>query len=261
MSTTTTLTQDVDPAPVDIAKVSESEKKDLIAAETASITSGTTLGPCSTFTPTKKLLINTKGVPVLRLPLPPSELQISIHNPNGGIAYLSTRARRSSGNCVLTDAEGRQVVGTRYFWGPGRDPILQLLHNDEVEGKNEIKTASKWTSRAQKFVLPDGRTLEWEYKRERGFGGDGKKGTALALSMAGQRVAVLIRNEETRTFGSKSCSAGNGGELVLGKGVGGEEGVDEEVVVATCLLMLKKEVDRRRTVQMLMTSGTASGAA
>jgi hypothetical protein len=257
MSTTTLAEKDLESTPIDINTIPPNEKAELIAAETASITSGTTLGPSTTFTPTKTLIINTKGVPVLRLPCPPSELQISICDKDGAIAYLSTRAKRSSGNCVLTDADGREVVGTTYFWGPGRDPVLHLLGGAERKEEEPIKTASKWTSRSQKFVLPDGRSFEWKYKRERGFGGEGKKGTALVMSMQGQRVAVLIRNDETRTLGSKSCSAGNGGELVLGALVGGE-GIAEEVVVATCLLMLKKEIDRRRTVQIMMISSAVS---
>jgi hypothetical protein len=36
-------------------------------------------------------------------------------------------------------------------------------------------------------------------------------------------------------------------------------GIDESVVVATCLVMLKKEVDRRRLIQMMVMSGAASG--
>jgi hypothetical protein len=258
MSTTTLTEKDLESTPININTISPKEKVELIAAETASVTSGTTLGPSTTFTPTKTLIINTKGVSVLRLPCPPSELQISVYDKNRTIAYLSTRAKRSSGNCVLTNAEGREVVGTTYFWGPGRDPVLHLLCGAERKEEDAIKTASKWTSRSQKFVLPDGRSFEWKYKRERGFGSEGKKGTALVMSMQGQRVAALIRNDETRSLGSKSCSAGNGGELVLGALVGGKEGIAEEVVVATCLLMLKKEIDRRRTVQIMMISSAVS---
>jgi hypothetical protein len=256
MSTATLTEKDLESTPIDINTISSDEKGELIIADTASVASGTTLGPSTTFTPTRTLIVNTKGVPVLRFPSPPSELQVSVLDKDGGIAYLSTRAKRSSGNCVLTDVQGREAIGTTYFWGPGRDPVLHFL--GLADGKGEIKVVSKWTSRTQKFVLPDGRSFEWEYKRERGFGGEGKKGTALVMSLQGQRVAALIRNDETRTLGSKSCSAGNGGELVLGEGVGGNNGVGEEVVVATCLLMLKKEIDRRRTVQMMMTSSAAS---
>jgi hypothetical protein len=36
-------------------------------------------------------------------------------------------------------------------------------------------------------------------------------------------------------------------------------GVDEALVVATCLTMLKKEVDRRRMIQMMVIAGAAGG--
>jgi len=251
---TTTLTNTAEEAPVDLKLLSESEKKELINAETTSITSETTLGATSlSFTPAKTLLISTRGSPVLRLPTPLRELEIPIYNPDNSIAYLSTRAKRSSGNCVLTDAEGKELVATTYFFGPGKDPVLHL--SDGVDGKNEIKTISRWTSRSQKFVLPDGRTFQWDYKREVGFGAQGKKGTALVLTVEGKKIAALIRNDETRTPGSKSCSAGNGGELVLSEEVGKKNGLSEHIVIATCLLMLKKEVDRRRTVQIMMITG------
>ncbi|KAF2462824.1 uncharacterized protein BDR25DRAFT_308107 [Lindgomyces ingoldianus] len=254
MSTTTLTANHLEKPPVDIKTLSDKEKQELISSDSVSITSGTTLSPDTAFQPAKSLHINTKGTPVLRLPLPLKELQISIHNADGSLAYLSTRAQRNSGNCVLSNADEKQSIATTYFFGPGRDPVLHLLGEDA-----EIKTASKWTSRSQKFIMPDGRSFEWEYKRAKGFGDEGKKGTALVLSMGGKRLAALIRNSQTRTEGSKSCSAGNGGELVLGEDVGGKEGLSEDVVVATCLLMLKKEVDRRRTVQIMMITAAVSG--
>lgn len=264
---TTTLTTLTTPGEknllqhdVDIKLLSEKERQELIRAETASITSDTTLGTATaaSFKPAKSYHINTKGIPVLRLPVPPKELVITIHNSDGSIAYQSTRERRSSGNCVLTNAEGHQLIGTTYFWGPGKDPVMTRF---DVHGGVDsiINTSSRWTSRAQTFTLPDGRTLEWEYRKDKSFGCDGKKRTALVLTMGGTRLAALIRNEETRTPGSKSCSAGNGGELVLGEAVGGKIGVSEELVIATCLLMLKKEIDRRRVVQAIMIASAVSG--
>lgn len=264
MSTTTLTEKDVTEPVLDLKLVSEKEKQELIAAETASITSGTTVGASSlgasslSFHPTKSFHINTKGIPVLRLPLPPSELVITVHNFDGSVAYQSTRERRSSGNCVLTNSEGQQLISTTYFFGPNKDPSLKRLGFGDGE-ENTIKTVSRWTSRTHKFMLHDGRTFTWEYKKEKGFGGEGKKGVALILTMDGKRIAALIRNEETRTPGSKSCSAGNGGELVLGGEVGGKDAISEEVVVATCLLMLKKEIDRRRAVQATIIASAVSG--
>ncbi|KAF2631612.1 hypothetical protein BU25DRAFT_407255 [Macroventuria anomochaeta] len=242
MSTTTTTE---DP-PIDIKTLSEQDKKELMIGDTVSIASDTTLGVLdATFIPVKTLHINAKGISVLRLSTPPSERAVTISNPDGSLVYTSTRARLSSGNCTLTDADGKALVGTEYFFGPSKDPVLNRLDTDEGM-IYEIKTLSKWTSRNHKFLLPDGRTFEWRYKREKGFGANGVKGTALVLNVGERRLAMLIRNDETRTLGSKSCSAGNGGELLLGDDVGGKIGIKEDLVVATCLLMLKKEIDRRR---------------
>jgi hypothetical protein len=76
-------------------------------------------------------------------------------------------------------------------------------------------------------------------------------------------VARLVRSDETRTAGSKSSSAGNGGKLEMSLGGDGKEEtgqlVDEVTVVVTCLVMLKKEIDRLRTIQIMIMSGAASG--
>ncbi|KAF2106993.1 hypothetical protein BDV96DRAFT_654086 [Lophiotrema nucula] len=259
MSTTTLTVDEKALAPaIPLAQISGPDRKELILADTVSITSGTTIAPLDAgFVASKSLHINAKGVPVLRLPLAPTQLETSIHNADGSVAYLSTREKQSSGNCVLSDAEGKQLISTSYFFGPGRDPVLHYMEDGGGEGK-QIRTLSRWTSRTQRFVLPDGREFTWAYRKEKGFGGENKKGTALVMTLAGKRMAVLVRNEETRTPGSKSCSAGNGGELVLGDTVGTAEGMGEDVVVATCLLMLKKEIDRRRTVQFMMISAAVS---
>ncbi|KAL2265667.1 hypothetical protein VTJ83DRAFT_6767 [Remersonia thermophila] len=90
-------------------------------------------------------------------------------------------------------------------------------------------------------------------------------------------VAYLLRGPALRAQGSGACSAGNGGRLVLylrlweaameeadAEGEGGEGGhgrakADREMavvlVVATCLVMLKREVDRRRAQQIAMITG------
>lgn len=249
---TTTLT---DSPPLDPSLLSDQDKKELIISDSISITSSTTLGVSTlSFTPAKSLHINTRGIALIRLPTPPSQLETTVHDSDGNIVYTSTRAKRNSGSCVLTDANGAALISTTYYFGPGKDPILHLL-----EGVAEdITTVSKWTSRTQNFRLPDGRTFTWSYKREAGFGASGTKGTALVLTLGEKRLAALIRNDETRSPGSRSCNAGHGGELVLGEDVNAKNGLGEDLVVATCLLMLKKEVDFRRTVQMLVVAGVFS---
>jgi hypothetical protein len=139
------------------------------------------------------------------------------------------------------------LIATEYFFRPNKDPVLRRL--DANEGTQEIKTVWKWTSHNHKFLLPDGHTLAWTYKKEPGFGTRGAKGTALVLTLGERRITALVRNDDTRTPGSLNTIAGNGGELALGEDVGGKAGLGEDLVVATCLLMLKKEIDRRRAVQ------------
>lgn len=68
-------------------------------------------------------------------------------------------------------------------------------------------------------------------------------------------VARFVRGPGTRTEGSSRSDAGNGGLLLLnlsdwsGEKRGEEEEEVRVLVVASCIAMLKKEVDRRRGVQ------------
>ncbi|KAF2004598.1 hypothetical protein P154DRAFT_381063, partial [Amniculicola lignicola CBS 123094] len=220
-----------------------------------SITSTSTLCADSPlFTPVKSLHVNTKGISVIVVPFQNIELEITITNDDGTTAYTSTRQRWTSANSLLKDANGHQRVATSYYFGPGRDPRLHILGTGK--GQPEIRSTSKWTSRTQVFALPDGRKFEWRYRHEKGFRADGGKGRGLVLSLEGVPMAMLIRNEETRaTLGVGKWSAGSGGELMLGPGVGAEGGLGEDAVVASCLLMLKKEVDRRRAVMALVVVG------
>lgn len=76
------------------------------------------------------------------------------------------------------------------------------------------------------------------------------------------RVAQLVRSEETRSPGSSSNSTGNGGRLEMClDGKDRERIVDEPMVVSTVLVMLKKEVNRRRAMQVVIISVVVSGGA
>jgi hypothetical protein len=87
------------------------------------------------------------------------------------------------------------------------------------------------------------------------------------------------RGEGTRTAGSQSCWAGNGGVLKMclssedgnsksktmvddkgskAAGCVGGQVIDEAIVVSTCLVMLKKEIDRLRSIQIIVLSGGTS---
>lgn len=79
-------------------------------------------------------------------------------------------------------------------------------------------------------------------------------------------VAQLIRGDGTRAAGSSASDAGNGGRLVVDLSLWdgeGESKLDREMagvmVVTTCLVMLKREVDRRRAQQAAIIAGAVSG--
>jgi hypothetical protein len=108
--------------------------------------------------------------------------------------------------------------------------------------------------------------FEWRYagkKERKAWSSDGMTdvNNLLVLEKVGNkggeeriRVAQLVRSEAVRTTGSRASSAGNGGRLEMC--LSGEMGelVDEVTVVVTCLVMLKKEIDRLRACQIAMLS-------
>ncbi|KAH7392202.1 hypothetical protein DE146DRAFT_133324 [Phaeosphaeria sp. MPI-PUGE-AT-0046c] len=244
--------------PIGLAPMSGLEERNCVEPCASSI-SGSTISPgqASTFDPVVSLHIDSKGLALIRLPLPPSQLEIEIRKSDGSLAYTSKRSKRCSGNCSLLDASGTPLITTKYFFGPCREPIISLLDCNKVPEQN-VKLTSKWNSRKYTYLLPDGRTFAWQYAGKKTlatFGIHGAKSTALVLKLGGEIVAALIRNEDTRTPGTTYFSAGNGGELLLGAAVNNEDGLSEELIVATCLLMLKKECDRRRAVQFMVISG------
>lgn len=160
---------------------------------------------------------------------------------------------------------------SEYRWGPGRPPVLRVF--GRPGGEHEVvKVSGKWTSRTQTFVLGRGRGVQfdWRYRRESvssqaGSGGQmerkqgRKKCTVLVLEVPGisgkhvSRVARLVRGDGSRAVGTSSWSAGNGGMLEVDAVAAQASGVSEELIVASCIMMLKKEMDRRRESQVAVT--------
>lgn len=190
------------------------------------------------------------------------------------------------------------VATTEYTFGPSKEPVVRCMPMGssgfppmatqtspglalsgwqqawkQGEQGAEVRITGKWTRKTCGFSSPEGAVFEWRYIREKDSAG--KKRLNLALFMLpnqtqyeakaekkdkaveGMRVAQLVRTEDTRPAGTSKCSAGNGGELVFHSEA--SKYISEELVVATCLVMLKKEVDRRRMVQAIMF-GAATGA-
>lgn len=218
----------------------------------------------SSFYPSRTLKVNALGIRALRLPGPPRQKEIVITHPDGTEAYVSTRDKRWSGNCRLSRPETGSLIETEYFFGPNRDPVLRLLKSSSFLPE-QVKVTGRWASRTMSFTLPKGIELEWKYAKKRQP--DGTKVNLIILQTANDKddeketrhIAQLVRDRGTRTPGTGKCTAGNGGELQIDDGALNAFELDEPIVVATCLIMLKREIDRRRMIQCAVIGGGAGG--
>jgi len=219
------------------------------------------------FCPSRILIIDARGISCLRLPLPPGQTEITIALADGRTCYVSTRNKRWSGNSILSHPKLGNLIRTDYFFGPNRDPVLRLLQTSSVIPE-EVRVSGKWTSRSARFTMPNGTEYEWAYAKQKGPDGQKLKLIVLhAISMDEKekeperhRVAQLVRSSDTRTPGTSRCAAGNGGELQIDDEALHALQLDESIVVATCLVMLKKEIDRRRMIQAAVIAGAGSGS-
>lgn len=125
---------------------------------------------------------------------------------------------------------------------------------------------AKWTARTISFSY-GGRRYQWRYggsserRNVEGDRGEGCHCLLLLERVEGEgkeevrtTIARFVRGDETRTPGTKKSCAGNGGRLEMALERDGvdtfTDGIGEEVVVATVLVMLKREVDCRRGAQI-----------
>lgn len=88
----------------------------------------------------------------------------------------------------------------------------------------------------------------------------------LAIGKQEERRTILgmfVRNAELRTKGTRGCTAGNGGRLLLNLTEWSDSKVEHEqmeiLAISSCIVMLKKEVDRRRIQQIMAMSGGGGG--
>lgn len=231
---------------------------------------GLTSTTCSTttnstpFVPSHTLQIQTPAIGCFRLPLPPRALETRIFSASGTLAYTSASESRWKGNCTLqrvtNDAKGMEdVATTEYSFGCFRDPVVRLGDGDAKDDEREeivIKRKGMWTRSVGFESSGQGRFFEWRYgtKSERAVAGKDvdfllilEKTTTNSEKEEEEKIKIaqLIRGKETRTPGSNKTSAGNGGLLEMNLGCDGAfeeeeaEQVDEGLIVATCLVMLR----------------------
>jgi len=229
-----------------------------------------------TFTVTDQLQIQAIGYDVDQALTGRTLENISIYGVDSKEAeYVSIRLTKSSNSCALvraSDSRQAPIISTIYRFGPGRHPKMCILPYDthvsaqeaiknvDVSGETvEVQSRSMF-SRAQTFDTPFGK-LEWRFgtgeehaacnadsllvmeRIDRASVPDGRR------SKGGVRVAQLVRNGQYRTPGSVRYSGGNGGRLMMDLGVWDDDKSAstsnvEAFIVASCILMLKREADR-----------------
>lgn len=211
----------------------------------------------SSFCPSRTLQINALGIRALRLPILSRQREIIVSD--GSDVYVSTRTKRWSGDSILSSPKTGSLIQTAYFFGPN-PTILRLLQSPGVIPV-EVKMTGRWASRSTSFIFK-GVEFEWKYAKEKRP--DGKRRHLIILQMGNKkdeprRIAQLARDQETRTPGTSKCRAGNGGELQIDDAALIESELEESIIVASCLVMLKREIDRRRMIQCAVIAGAAGG--
>lgn len=201
---------------------------------------------------------------------------ISVFQPGSSEAeYASIRLKKNSNSCALvraSDPRQAALISTIYRFGPGRHPRMRILpsnsvvsveeaiNDDNVRGELvEVKSRSL-VSRGQVFDTSLGK-FEWRYgtnEEQAACNADSllvmERLDRVSLpgggkSKSGAHVAHLIRNEQFRTPGTKKYSGGNGGRLMIDLRIWNDDKHTspqrvEAFIVASCILMLKREADR-----------------
>jgi hypothetical protein len=223
--------------------------------------------------PASILQIQSPGKSPLSCPNYPKQLTVPIFSTNNSSTdlpattpptYISIRDKRSSGSCrlVLTEDESQSTIATTtYQFGPRKSPVVKF---GDGEGFQFVRKGL-WTRRCG-FERKGWEAFEWRYgsrSERKSVSGDFNGLLILEKIVSDQSeapngrvlVARLIRGEEMRTPGTSSWTAGNGGRLEIFT----EDKEEEVMVVCTCLVMLKKEIDRLRGRQMMAMGGNTMG--
>ncbi|KAF0328082.1 hypothetical protein GQ607_004562 [Colletotrichum asianum] len=229
------------------------------------------------FTPTVQFQIESSGKHWLSLPRGTKPDLIPVFRVGEGRwncstpAYRSLRFSRSDNSCILIrgdDVAQMPVCTTLYRFGPGKPPVFRLQKICEEDSDLQIRSKSM-TSRTQILKTPHG-TFRWRYaSRKERAAVEGAETLLIcelvqqAIPVSGMkteekasRVAQLVRGEKTRTPGTGRSTAGNGGRLMMDLFrwtdlKDGSKDTVECLIVASCICMLKKEVDRRRMHQLI----------
>ncbi|KAM5355649.1 hypothetical protein ACJ41O_002295 [Fusarium nematophilum] len=249
----------------------------------------------SGFHATKLLQIQAPGVSLVALPTAPRPYPIYVFNvaPTGELdeaEYVSIRPARSSGSCFLARADDpaqAPLCTTTYRFGPGKPPKMSLLAESGVQDGDppahaeEFELTCKGVLTRTIVMRTHLGTFEWRYstkpERRAAQSTVGEEVDCLLIldqvtnvALAGgkqeerrRKVGQFVRSVSLRTEGSRRSTAGNGGRLMLDlrewADRKGESRQMEILAVASCVSMMKKEIDRRRMHQTMVIMGGASG--
>ncbi|RFU27669.1 hypothetical protein B7463_g8674, partial [Scytalidium lignicola] len=198
------------------------------------------------FQPARSFTIHAHGIPVIRIPGPSPEIEIPITESDGKPKYKSIRSHRWSSSFVLNDAQGQNVAtvdGDRFSNFPLRTIGIEL-NGKGSDDKVKMKRKALMT-RACVFEY-GGDEWAWRYgKRNEGAKMNGHTLLVLEKNKISEsvRVAQLVRDKETDAQGDTTkYRAGRGGRLDISREL---NGTMEVLIVTSCLIMLKKEIDRR----------------
>lgn len=181
-------------------------------------------------------------------------------------------------------------VHTTYFFGPGNDPVISCDFGEK--GGAEITVRSKGKLTRSRWFEWNGDRYEWRYAGKRNASGmvlqraitnapaipdiviTDEKSPGVSMCPHGNGKGKAKRAEDgyatvadfRRDEGeSKACvlgfsPAGQGGWVTIyEKGEDGKKGLPEWLVLASCMVMLKRERDRRTIQIAMMMSGAAGG--
>ncbi|KAE8416574.1 hypothetical protein BDV36DRAFT_259888 [Aspergillus pseudocaelatus] len=209
----------------------------------------------------RRFHIEAKGIRAIRPPMPMRQNEIPIYTADGTLAYTATKDKALSSHTILASPKHGDLFSIDFR--PGCSPWIRFLPSVEGDVILPIAVQGKLTTRAMSFTPPEG-GCKWEWKYSTIASPDGGKLKALCLEKIDgtecakfTRIAYLLRSPDTRATGSSCCSAGNGGQLVISPDADLSM-VEEALVIATCLVMLRRERDRRRFIQAMVIGGMGS---
>jgi len=189
------------------------------------------------------------------------------------------------------DPKSQFEVHTTYFFGPGNDPVISCDFGEDKRVETTVRSKGKLT-RSRMFEW-NGDRYEWRYVGKRNASGmvlqrvvtdasavpdivitgEKRPGTPVCPHGYGKgkakkteddyvTVAEFRRDEEE----GKRCvmgfsPAGQGGWVTIyEKEEEGKKGLPEWLVLASCMVMLKRERDRRTIQIAMMMSGAGGGS-